>query len=82
MQVWGWAGETPSDTTVAHRVDCPGACPGLPAVLLTGHAGDGAALATGADVAGAFSLPRKPVRIHELVDRIEALMAARLNAAR
>ena len=36
--------------------------PGLPAVLLTGYAGDGAALAMGGAVSGSFSLLRKPVR--------------------
>ena len=35
--------------------------PGLPAVLLTGYAGDGAALAVGGAVSGSFSLLRKPV---------------------
>jgi CheY-like chemotaxis protein len=56
--------------------------PGLPAVLLTGYAGDGAALALAANVRGGFALLHKPVRLAELVDRIEALVAARLNGAR
>jgi CheY-like chemotaxis protein len=56
--------------------------PGLPAVLLTGYAGDGAALAVGGAVTGAFSLLRKPIHIHELVDRIQALLAARTNTNR
>jgi CheY-like chemotaxis protein len=51
--------------------------PGLPAVLLTGYAGDGAALAVGGAISGSFSLLRKPVRAAHLVDRIQALLAAR-----
>jgi signal transduction histidine kinase/CheY-like chemotaxis protein len=53
--------------------------PGLPAVLLTGYAGDDAALALGGLVSGAFSLLRKPVRIHDLVDRVQALLEAAAN---
>ena len=53
--------------------------PGLPAVLLTGYAGDSAAIAIGGAVSGAFSLLRKPVRAHDLVDRVQALLAARAN---
>jgi len=49
--------------------------PGLPAVLLTGYAGDGAALATGGD--GAFTLLRKPVSGLQLLDRVRALLAER-----
>jgi PAS domain S-box-containing protein len=51
--------------------------PNLPAVLLTGYAGDGAALAVGAVVGGTFSLLRKPVSGAQLVDRINALLASR-----
>ncbi|MEA2773675.1 MAG: hypothetical protein QOD93_6637, partial [Acetobacteraceae bacterium] len=51
--------------------------PGLPAVLLTGYAGDGAALAVGGAISGAFSLLRKPVTGTQLVDRINALLASR-----
>jgi PAS domain S-box-containing protein len=51
--------------------------PGLPAVLLTGYAGDGAALAVGGAISGAFSLLRKPVSGTQLVDRIGALLASR-----
>jgi CheY-like chemotaxis protein len=51
--------------------------PGLPAVLLTGYAGDGTALAVGDAVNGTFSLLRKPVSGVRLVDRVQALMAAR-----
>jgi len=51
--------------------------PGLPAVLLTGYAGDGAALAVGGAISGTFSLLRKPVSGTQLVDRINALLASR-----
>jgi signal transduction histidine kinase/ActR/RegA family two-component response regulator len=50
--------------------------PGLPAVLLTGYAGDGAQLAISGALSGAFSLLRKPVTVAQLADRIEALLAA------
>jgi CheY-like chemotaxis protein len=53
--------------------------PGLPAVLLTGYAGDSTTLAMGGAITGAFSLLRKPIRIHELDDRIQALLATRKN---
>jgi CheY-like chemotaxis protein len=48
--------------------------PGLPAILLTGYAGDGAALAVGGALSGAFSLLRKPVTGPQLVERINALL--------
>ena len=51
--------------------------PGLPAVLLTGYAGDGATLAVGGAISGTFSLLRKPVSGPQLVDRINALLASR-----
>ncbi|WP_301589917.1 hybrid sensor histidine kinase/response regulator [Sabulicella glaciei] len=51
--------------------------PGLPAILLTGYAGDGAALAVGGAISGAFSLIRKPVSGPHLAERVEALIAAR-----
>ena len=51
--------------------------PGLLALLLTGYAGDGAAIAVDGAVTGSFSLVRKPVRPAHLVDRIEALLAER-----
>jgi len=54
-------------------------CPGLPAVLLTGYAGDDVSLAVGGAVTGAFSLLRKPSRIDDLVDRVQALLAAAAN---
>jgi PAS domain S-box-containing protein len=51
--------------------------PWLPAVLLTGYAGDSAALAVGEAIPGSFSLVRKPIHIHDLVDRVQALLAVR-----
>jgi len=54
--------------------------PGLPAVLLTGYAGDGAALAVSGAVSGTFSLLRKPVTGAQLTSRIAALLAARTEA--
>jgi CheY-like chemotaxis protein len=50
--------------------------PGLPAVLLTGYVGDEAALAMGGAIAGSYSLAQKPIATNDLVDRIEALLAA------
>ena len=49
--------------------------PGLPAILLTGYADDGVALAVDGAVTGSFSLLRKPVSALHLVDRIRALLA-------
>jgi PAS domain S-box-containing protein len=49
----------------------------LPAILLTGFAGDGAALAVGGAISGAFSFLRKPVSGTQLVDRINALLMSR-----
>ena len=46
----------------------------LPAVLLTGYAGDGAALK--APVTGHYLLLRKPIHSHELVGHIMALLEA------
>jgi PAS domain S-box-containing protein len=53
---------------------------GLPAILLTGYAGDGAALAVGGAISGTFSLLRKPVSGSQLVDRIAALLATDVRA--
>ena len=50
--------------------------PGLPAILVTGYAGDAAALAVGAAVDGAFMLVRKPVSGAQLADRVGALLTA------
>jgi len=55
--------------------------PGLPAVLLTGYAGDAAHLAVSGAPPGTFSLLRKPVSVAQIVDRIEMLLAARTKAA-
>jgi CheY-like chemotaxis protein len=51
--------------------------PGLPAILLTGYAGDGAALAVEGAISGAFSLLRKPIQGSQLGDRIAAVLEAR-----
>jgi CheY-like chemotaxis protein len=58
--------------------------PGLPAVLLTGNAGEAAHLAvSGAPPdSGSFSLLRKPISTAQLVDRIEMVLAAKTRAAR
>jgi signal transduction histidine kinase/ActR/RegA family two-component response regulator len=48
--------------------------PGLPAILLTGYAGDGTALAMSGSVKGAFLLLRKPIPAQDLVDRIQAVL--------
>jgi signal transduction histidine kinase/ActR/RegA family two-component response regulator len=48
--------------------------PGLPAILLTGYAGDGAALAMGGSVNGAFLMLRKPIPAQDLIDRIQAVL--------
>src|ERR1700748_2649357 len=50
--------------------------PELPAVLLTGYAGEDSTLALGGGIRCAFSVLRKPVRIRGLVDRIQALVVA------
>jgi CheY-like chemotaxis protein len=54
--------------------------PSLPAVLLTGYAGDGASIAVSGALSGAYSLLRKPVEGAQLIERIEALMAAKTVA--
>jgi PAS domain S-box-containing protein len=51
--------------------------PNLPAVLLTGNAGDGATLAFGGAISGTFTLLRKPVTGAELADRIGGLLESR-----
>jgi signal transduction histidine kinase/ActR/RegA family two-component response regulator len=48
--------------------------PGLPALLVTGYAGDAAALAVGSAVEGRFALMRKPVTGPELADRVASLL--------
>ena len=54
--------------------------PGLPAVLLTGHAADSTALTLGGAASGSFLLLRKPVGAAQLFDRIRTLLGTRLNA--
>jgi len=49
--------------------------PGLPAILLTGFAGEAREFATG--TASRLSLMRKPVSVAQLIDRIEASLTAR-----
>jgi len=56
--------------------------PGLPAVLLTGYAGDETALALSGAMSGTFSLLRKPVSELQLLDRLSALLAARPDVVR
>jgi CheY-like chemotaxis protein len=50
--------------------------PRLPAILLTGYAGETAALAVGRGLDGSFSLLRKPVTGDHLADRIATLLQA------
>jgi PAS domain S-box-containing protein len=47
---------------------------GLPAVLLTGFAGDGATLALSGAISGSYTLLRKPVSAEALADRVGALL--------
>jgi CheY-like chemotaxis protein len=54
---------------------------GLPAVLLTGYAGEAAHLVVSGAPPGAFSLLRKPVSVAQLVDRIEMVLAAKARSA-
>jgi CheY-like chemotaxis protein len=51
--------------------------PGLPAILVTGYAGDAAALAVGQTVTGHFMLLRKPVTGAHLADQVAALLGVR-----
>jgi CheY-like chemotaxis protein len=57
--------------------------PGLPAVLLTGYAGDGTetTLAVDGATSGAFTLLRKPVSDAQLSERVAALLAPRMGDA-
>ena len=48
--------------------------PGLPAILLTGYASDGAQTATDDGLNGAYSLLSKPVSGNRLADRAAALL--------
>lgn len=56
--------------------------PRMPALLLTGYAGDGAALAVGGAVKGSFTLLRKPVQGEYLIDRLRALLAGQSKTRR
>jgi PAS domain S-box-containing protein len=56
--------------------------PNLPAILLSGYVGDGAALAIGGALSGTFSLLRKPVSGTQLADRISALLASTMQPSR
>jgi CheY-like chemotaxis protein len=49
--------------------------PSLPAILITGYAGDAAELAIGRAVEGRFTLLRKPVNGAQLVDQVAAAAA-------
>ena len=49
--------------------------PALPAILLTGYAGDDDALALGRSIGGAVSLLRKPIGDVQLLDRLGAMLA-------
>jgi CheY-like chemotaxis protein len=51
--------------------------PSLPAVLLTGYAGEDAAMALGTSITGPVSLLRKPIRSVELLDSLSAMLAAK-----
>ncbi|GGC54475.1 hypothetical protein GCM10011504_36070 [Siccirubricoccus deserti] len=48
--------------------------PGLPAILVTGYAGDAATLAMGSAVGGSFTLLRKPLTSANLLDHVAALI--------
>jgi CheY-like chemotaxis protein len=50
--------------------------PRLPAILLTGYAGETAALAVGRELNGSFTLLRKPVTGDHLADRVATLLEA------
>nr|WP_294555711.1 PAS domain-containing protein [uncultured Rhodopila sp.] len=55
--------------------------PGLPAVLLTGYAGEAAQLAVSGGLPSGFALLRKPIGVVRLVDQIETMLAAKARAA-
>jgi CheY-like chemotaxis protein len=54
--------------------------PRLPAILLTGYAGDDAALALTGAIAGEFVLLRKPVHEGQLIERLRAMLAEPVSA--
>src|SRR4051812_24824790 len=49
--------------------------PGLPAILVTGYAGDAARLAAGTAIDGTFTLLRKPISATQLLDQVAALLS-------
>jgi len=55
-------------------VEAKARCPGLPAILLTGYAGDAAPLALTHRIDQPFILLRKPIHGSELADRISSLL--------
>ncbi len=56
-------------------------CPGLPAELLTGYAGDDAALPFGGAISGSFSLLRNPISGTKLAERIADLLQCRRTSS-
>jgi CheY-like chemotaxis protein len=50
--------------------------PELPAILITGYAGDAAVLTASATVGGAYALLRKPVTAAQLADQVAVSLAA------
>ncbi len=56
--------------------------PALPAILLTGYAGDDAALALGRSIGGAVALLRKPISDVQLLDCLGAMLAVGGDDAR
>jgi CheY-like chemotaxis protein len=55
--------------------------PRLPAILLTGYAGEASALTVGRELNGSFSLLRKPVTGDQLADRVATLLEAEAMSA-
>jgi signal transduction histidine kinase/ActR/RegA family two-component response regulator len=54
--------------------------PDLPAVLLTGYVGEDSVLAPNRDDGLSFALLRKPVRMRDLVERLQSLLAGQREA--
>ena len=54
--------------------------PDLPAILLTGYAGEGTSLAVTGAISGSFSLLRKPITAEHLAEQIAVLLEARRGA--
>jgi len=55
--------------------------PGLPAVLLTGYAGDDTARAVSEAISGGFALRRKPANFQNILDTLRSLLAGREETA-